>query len=390
MRSHRRVPVTATALAIALGGLTSCTAADRAVFGAPRCSDAEASPTIIRHQPGQAVLMSPATRSSLSVGPVAGWEQVVSVADGRTSLAAVHPDGTVSVVGVDHDGSLAGAGGGATELLVPRPVPGLSDAVAVSAAGSAFLVTHSDGTITAWGDDLLASGGRRSEDRHSRPPAKVEGAEDVVAVADGALNVLALHSHGGVTGWGVNLTQILGDEDGTRVREISDAPGSVAVANPGGAAVVATGAGEVCAWGNNSNGLLGVEPRGGQSSRPVRVADLEDVTDVAGGNDHALALDTAGRVWVWGRTGSGALGDGTTEDTAVATPRQVPGLPQAQRVFASDSASYAIDHDGALWSWGNSRRVAPYETPDLLPRVIALPGPAQEVSGNVVLLGPRS
>ena len=170
------------------------------------------------------------------------------------------------------------------------------------------------------------------------PPAKVEGVDDVVAVADGALNVLALHSHGGVTGWGVNLTQIPGDEDGTRVREISDAPGSVAVTNPGGAAVVATGAGEVCAWGNNSNGLLGVEPRGEQSSRPVRVADLEDVTDVAGGNDHALALDTAGRVWVW----------------------------------------------------GNSRRVAPYETPDLLPRVIALPGPAQEVSGNVVLLGPRS
>src|SRR5699024_6684621 len=129
-----------------------------------------------------------------------------------------------------------------------RPVPGLTDAVAVSAAGSAFLVTHSDGTVTAWGDDLLAGGGRRGDDRRSRAPAEVEGVEDVVAVADGALNVLALRSDGGVTGWGINLTQILGDEDGTRVREISDAPGSVAVANPGGAAVVATGAGEVCAW----------------------------------------------------------------------------------------------------------------------------------------------
>ncbi len=390
MRMRGRALGAAVAVTIALGGLTSCTAADRAVFGAPSCLDAEASPSVIRHRPGQAVLMAPATRSSLPVGPVAGWEQVVSVADGRTSLAAVHPDGTVSVVGVDHDGSLAGAGGGASEILVPRPVPGLTDAVAVSAAGSAFLVTHSDGTVTAWGDDLLAGGGRRGDDRRSRAPAEVEGVEDVVAVADGALNVLALRSDGGVTGWGINLTQILGDEDGTRVREISDAPGSVAVANPGGAAVVATGAGEVCAWGNNSNGLLGVEPRGGQTPRPVRVGDLEGVTDVAGGNDHALALDSAGRVWVWGRTVSGTLGDGTTENSAVATPRQVPGIPPAQRVFASDSASYAVDHEGALWAWGTNRRVAPYETPDLLPRVIALPGPAQEVSGNVVLLGPRS
>src|SRR5699024_9260121 len=160
------------------------------------CLDAQASPSVIRHRPCHAVLMAPATRSSLPVGAVAGWEQVVSVADGRTSLAAVHPDGTVSVVGVDHDGSLAGAGGGASEILVPRPVPGLTDAVAVSAAGSAFLVTHSDGTVTAWGDDLLAGGGRRGDDRRSRAPAEVEGVEDVVAVADGALNVLALRSDG--------------------------------------------------------------------------------------------------------------------------------------------------------------------------------------------------
>lgn len=377
------------ALGVSLGVVTSCSAADRAVFSAPRCSDAEASPTVLRHQPGQAVLMSPATRSSLPVGPIRGWERVVSVADGRTTLAAVHPDGTVSVVGVDHDGSLAGTGGGAGETLVPHPVPGVTDAVTVAAVGSAFLVTHADGTVTGWGDDLIA-GGTRNDDHSSRPPARVPGVDDVVMVADGALNVLALRSGGGVTGWGINLTQILGDGDGAGVRDISDAPGSVSIANPGGAAIVATGAGEVCAWGNNSNGLLGVEPRGGQTPRPVRVGDLEDITHVAGGYDFALALDSAGRVWAWGRTVSGVLGDGSAEGPPAATPRLVPGLPPLQRVFASDSASYGIDHDGALWGWGNSRRAAPYETPDLLPRVIPLPGRAQEISGNVVLLGPSS
>lgn len=334
--------------------------------------------------------MAPVVRSSLPTGDVRGWEQVVSVADGRTSLAAVHPDGTVSVVGVDHKGSLAGTSGAAGETLIPQTVPGVTDAVAVAAVGSSFFVTHSDGTLTAWGDGFIASGGQRNDDYSSIPPTPVRGVEGVVSVADGALNVLALRSDGGVTGWGINFTQILGDEQGARLREISDAPGSVSVANPGGAAVVATGAGEVCAWGNNVHGLLGVEPRGGQTPRPVRVAELGDVTHVAGGHDFALALDSAGRVWAWGRAVSGMLGDGSTEQTSHATPRVVPGLPPLQRVFASESASYGIDLDGGLWAWGGGRRVEPYSTVDLLPRLIPLPGPAQEVSGNVVLLGPAS
>lgn len=380
----------ATSLGVALVGLTSCTAADRAILTAPRCSDATASPTFDRLQPGQAVLMAPVVRSSLPTGPVRGWEQVVSVADGHTSLAAVHPDGTVSVVGVDHKGSLAGTGGDAGETLVPQTVPGVTNAVEVAAVGSSFFVAHADGTVTAWGDGFIASGGRRGDDYSSIPPTPVPGVEGVVSIADGALNVLALRSDGGVTGWGINVTQILGDKDGARVREINDVPGVVSVANPGGAGVAATGAGEVCAWGNNVHGVLGVEPRGGQTPRPVRVAEFDDVTQVAGGHDFALALDSPGRVWAWGRAVSGMLGDGSTEQTSIATPTLVPGLPPLQRIFASDSASYGIDHDGGLWAWGGGRRVEPYLTADLLPRLIPLPGPAQEVSGNVVLLGPES
>lgn len=379
----------ASVLGIALGGLASCSAADRAVSSAQRCSDeAPASPTVVRHQPGQAVLMAPAVRSSLPLGPVRGWERVVDVADAGTTLAAVHQDGTVSVVGVDHAGLLAGTGGGAAETLVPSPVPGVSDAVAVAAVGSAFLVTHTDGTVTAWGDDLLAGGGKRNDNHESRPPATVPGAKDVVSVADGALSVLALRSDGGITGWGINLVGMLGDKDGTEVRDLKDAPDAVSLAYASGAAVVATGAGEVCAWGNNVQGLLGVEPRGGQTTRPLRIGGIEGATQVAGGNDFALALGPEGRVWAWGRTVSGVLGDGNLDGPPVVTPQQVPGLPPLQRIFAAGAASYGINDEGELWGWGNSRRAGPYATEGTLPRQVPLPGLAQEVSGNVVLLGP--
>jgi hypothetical protein len=43
--------------------------------------------------------------------------------------------------------------------------------------------------------------------------------------------------------------------------------------------VAVTGRGGVCAWGNNTHGLPGVEPRGGQTGRPVT---LEGLTDPVG------------------------------------------------------------------------------------------------------------
>lgn len=68
--------------------------------------------------------------------------------------------------------------------------------------------------------------------------------------------------------------------------------------------------------------------------------------------------------------------------------RQVVGIPPLERIFAADSASYGIDPDGGLWAWGGNRRTGPFETQGRLPQLVPLPGPAREVSGNVVLLGP--
>ncbi|AWH95105.1 RCC1 domain-containing protein [Dietzia psychralcaliphila] len=387
MTKRRRAVGSAVALSLALTGATACSAADRAVMTAPQCPDSSASPTAAPRVAGQAVLLGGVVRSSLPPGPIRGWEQVVSVADAGPALAAVHPDGTVSVVGEDHRGLLAGTSAGPAAAL-PQKVPGVRDATSVAAVGGAFLTTHSDGSVTAWGDSFIASGGVRGAERDQPTPSPVPDVENVIEVADGQLNVLALRSDGRLQGWGINLTQVIGEPDGTRVRTIRDVPGAVSVANPGGAAVIATSTGEVCAWGNNVHGLLGVEPRGGQSPRAVLVEGLTDIVQVAGGHDFALARDTGGRVWAWGRTVSGVLGDGETEDSSTASPQQVVDVPPMDWIGASEAASYGIDRTGNLWAWGGGHRVAPYAGEDRRPYRVPLPGPAQAVSGGVVLLGP--
>ncbi|EYT64442.1 RCC1 repeat domain-containing protein [Dietzia sp. UCD-THP] len=388
MAHLRRAVRSAVALSLALTGAAGCSAADRAVMSAPPCPDSSASPTPAPRVPGQAVFLGGLAGSTLPPGPIPGWEQVVSVADAGPALAAVHPDGTVSVVGEDHRGLLAGTVAGDSRTQRPRTVPGVQDATSVAAVGGAFLATRSDGSVVAWGDAFIASGGRRDAERNQATPGPVPDVENVIEVAAGQLNALALRSDGTLQGWGINLTQVIGEQDGTRVRTIRDVPGAVSVANPGGAAVIATGTGEVCAWGNNVHGLLGVEPRGGQSPRAVRVDGLTDIVQVAAGSDYALARDTDGRVWAWGRTVSGVLGDGAAEDASIAEPRQVLGVPPMDWIGAGGTSSFGIDRNGGLWAWGGGHREAPYAAEDRRPYRVPLPGPAQAVSGAVALLGP--
>src|SRR5450756_673505 len=83
----------------------------------------------------------------------------------------------------------------------------------------------------------------------------------------------------------------------------------------------------VADWGNNSYGQLGNGTRL-SSDVPVFVSPLtEEVTAVASGARHNLALLSNGTVMAWGRNALGQLGDGTTVDKH--EPVAVTGLTEA-------------------------------------------------------------
>lgn len=375
----RRILAAAVALATML---TGCSAADRALITAQRCGDDEkVSLERESNPPGQVIALERLIGNTMATGPVTGWNNVVSVANARTTAAAVHADGTVSVIGSDHEG-LLGTATDRDAIDIPARIPGITDAVSVEATGSAFMVVMRDGSVLSWGEKFLASGGKRDDEWTQPIPTPVPDVTDVVEVVRGSLNSLALRSDGRVLGWGINLVDILGDPSGTRVRTLKDLPPARSLANASGAGIIATGSGRVCAWGNNVHGLLGVEPTGGQTPNAVTVPGLSGITDVAGGSDFALALDEDGAVWSWGRNASGSLGYDTDDDIS-AVPQQVPGLPPIAWIGASDGfTGFAVDRDGGLWVWG------PYANSDGLhtPRPVPLPGTVTEVAGSMVLL----
>jgi alpha-tubulin suppressor-like RCC1 family protein len=112
----------------------------------------------------------------------------------------------------------------------------------------------------------------------------------------------------------------------------------------------------VYGWGENEYGQLGFDPHApgsgihSASPVPVPVAGLSEVTRVAGGYQHSLALRSDGTVWAWGDNQYGQLGDGTRFDRHVPAP--VHGISGVVAIAAGSHHNLALRSDGTVWAWG--------------------------------------
>ena len=84
------------------------------------------------------------------------------------------------------------------------------------------------------------------------------------------------------------------------------------------------------------------------------MTSLTGVVAVAAGNDHSLALKSDGTVWAWGNNVEAQLGIGTSNGTQ-ATPAQVPGLTDVSAVAAGQWHTLALKGDGSLVAWGRTK-----------------------------------
>jgi hypothetical protein len=194
-------------------------------------------------------------------------------------------------------------------------IPGTDGATAIAAGGDSVLIVRG-GQVLAFGDNLYGSTGQPVGTATPSPTA-VAGLEDVVSVAAGQLDSLALKSDGTVWAWG-------------------------AAAYLGSAAGVA---------GTDTNVPT-------QVTLPDPVADpAKKVKQIAIGVGHGLALLLDGSVYAWGYNGSGQVGDGSTTDVAVPVEVIGPapdGSSKVTQIAAGATASYALFSDGTFKAWGDN------------------------------------
>jgi alpha-tubulin suppressor-like RCC1 family protein len=176
----------------------------------------------------------------------------------------------------------------------------------------------------------------------------------VVSVAAGVQHGAAVTTDGKVHTWGENLFGQLG--------QVRAASRNYALVVPGIENVVSVAAadtitfalkqdGTVWCWGKfhrEHAGTFDVPPSCGAT--PTRVPHLNNVTSIAAGVDHALAITVDGRVWAWGYNEGGALGDPNVYFTVDPVLVDVPGFAVA--IAAGPLHSLARTADGKTWAWG--------------------------------------
>ena len=291
---------------------------------------------------------------------VSGLSGATAVRGGGFDSMALLESGAVMAWGENGLGQL---GDGTTKNSdVPVGVSGLSGARAIAAGFADNLALLSNGTVMAWGYGEKGQLGNGTTE-NSKVPVTVcavgekapcsQHLSEVVAIAAGGNNVLALLSNGTVVAWG----------------ERHDVP--VAVSGLSEVSAIAAGEfyglallknGTVVAWGDDESGQLGNGTHAEDISVPVAVCavgekapcsqDLSEVTAVAAGEKHALALLGNGTVVAWGFNGSGQLGNGTTTESDV--PVEVSGLTGATAISGGDFYSLALLNNGTVMAWGDN------------------------------------
>ncbi|MCC7540296.1 MAG: hypothetical protein IT379_29020 [Deltaproteobacteria bacterium] len=267
-----------------------------------------------------------------SVAPVEVVDlRATDVAAGIAHTCAVTDAATVACWGDGADGQLGRPPSAGS--AVPLEVPGLmgAEGIAVGAHHSCALV---GGRAHCWGDNSEGQLGDGTTVSRAEPAPVAAETTDFTRVVAGRLHTCALRASGAVLCWGRNLEGQLGD--GTRERRSSPVVASL----PAGATAIAAAVGgahtcaivegaTVACWGANAAGQLG---DGSTDDRALAVAvrGLSRVVAIAAGGEangggHTCAIDRSGAAYCWGRGGQYQTGTYYPLDETEPTP--VEALP---------------------------------------------------------------
>ncbi|EGG14150.1 ankyrin repeat-containing protein [Cavenderia fasciculata] len=112
----------------------------------------------------------------------------------------------------------------------------------------------------------------------------------------------------------------------------------------------------VYAWGNGAGGRLGLN-KTDVVSLPTMVAHFPDQVKVVGiacGQDHSMAVCQDGRVFSWGQAGFGKLGYSNPMGFQ-STPRRVESIPACKQVSCGNWHSLTLTNGGDVYAFGSNR-----------------------------------
>lgn len=112
--------------------------------------------------------------------------------------------------------------------------------------------------------------------------------------------------------------------------------------------------GKVYSWGTFNETLGRFATNKMEAKTPTQINELTEIIQLAAGQDHVLALDMQGCIYIWGSNQYGQLGVGQdVQNFAKPTLLDVFEDTVAQ-IYAGPTCSFAITKEGLLYSWGQN------------------------------------
>jgi alpha-tubulin suppressor-like RCC1 family protein len=246
------------------------------------------------------------------------------------------------------------------DSTIPVRAYGISDAAQIAAAANAYCARHASGRVSCWGANDYGEIGLGSSIPAYATPQTLPWLTNARAIAGGDRHFCAALANGSVQCWGSNQGKQLGSDD-------TLAKGPIAVSGISNAISVAAGRTHSCAllgtggvrcWGGGSDGQLGNGGSGFSTATPVDVINLGGAaTAISSGADHTCALVGSG-MKCWGRNHLYQLGGGSGNTAPSAQPVSPrtggADLANVIKIAAGKDTSCVIRTNNRVSCWGEN------------------------------------
>lgn len=285
---------------------------------------------------------------------VSGISTAVAAGAGFDFNCALLGGGALRCWGEGRSGQLGNGALASSSTPVAVTLPG--EAIAVAAGLSHTCAVLKDDTVQCWGSNGNGQLGNGTIVGTFPSPAGVPGIDDAITVTAGFSHTCASLKSGAVRCWGINSEgQVGAGVTYPRTGSPVDVNGTATAIEAGyNHNCVVLPSGRVACWGGNQFGQTGQPPPAVTTVVPVIVFGLTDVVDLGLGLDHGCAVLASGLARCWGRNNDAQLGVGSLEPVQTSQPLNVFGLSTAARISAGVKHTCAVLTDGTVQCWGRN------------------------------------
>lgn len=200
-------------------------------------------------------------------------------------------------------------------------------------------------------------------------------------IAVGSDYMMLMKADGTVWSWGWNAGE-LGIGNRTTQYTPVQVPGMTGVVDisvsqyGNGFSMALKADGTVWVWGNLSDGRAAYPTSGGEyKNSPYQIPQLRNIVSIGNSGTAMFAVDAEGAVWSWGGPGYAALGDGPSAKTQKSTPAKIAGLTGVTRISRGSDSVVALKADGTSVGWGYDGALIPNASTSTNIAPIAIPVP---------------